>query len=75
VFGALLRSIETDQGGFIVACALKIPALTFMRPGELRLAQWPEFQLDGQKPVWRIPAERMEALTTWCHCRAKRSKC
>ena len=60
LFGALLRSIESYQGGFVVACALKVLALTFVRPGELRLAQWSEFQLDSAKPTWRIPAERMK---------------
>lgn len=60
VFGALLRGIHAYHGGFVVACALKVLALTFVRPGELRLAQWPEFQLEGSSPTWRIPAERMK---------------
>lgn len=59
-FGALLRAIDGYQGGFVVKCALKALALTFVRPGELRHAQWPEFHLDGKEPTWRIPGERMK---------------
>jgi integrase len=38
--------------------ALKIAALNFVRPGELRHATWAEFNLDAAE--WRIPAERMK---------------
>ena len=31
-----------------------------MRPGELRAAEWSEIVLDGDEPLWRIPAERMK---------------
>jgi hypothetical protein len=31
-----------------------------VRPGELRHAEWTEFDLDGQEPLWRIPAEKMK---------------
>lgn len=58
--GALMRAIEGYQGGFVVKCALKFIALTFVRPGELRRAEWPEFQLDGKEPTWRIPASKMK---------------
>jgi integrase len=58
--GALMRAIEGYQGGFVVRCGLKFIALTFVRPGELRNATWPEFQLDGKEPTWRIPAARMK---------------
>jgi integrase len=32
----------------------------FTRPGELRLARWEEFDLDGAEPMWRIPTTRMK---------------
>jgi integrase len=32
----------------------------FVRPTELRAAEWSEMTLDGEQPEWRIPAERME---------------
>jgi integrase len=41
--------------------ALRLMILTFTRTTELRGAQWPEFEnLDGEEPLWRIPAERMK---------------
>lgn len=58
--GVLIRAIEGYSGGFVVKCALKLIALTFVRPGELRRAEWPEFQLEGKEPTWRIPASKMK---------------
>jgi integrase len=34
--------------------------MLFVRPGELRQAEWKEFDLDGAEPTWRIPAEKMK---------------
>jgi len=56
--GALLRSIEGYEGSLITKCALRLAALVFVRPGELRKAEWAEFDLD--KAEWRIPATRMK---------------
>ena len=39
-------------------CALKLAALTFVRPGELCRAEWAEFELDAA--IWRIPAGKMK---------------
>lgn len=55
--GGLMRSID-GYPEFVVRHALQLLALTFVRPGELRLAQWEEFDLDGAR--WRIPGERMK---------------
>lgn len=54
----LLRTIDGYEGGHIVRCALRLAPLVFVRPGELRKAEWAEFDLDGAE--WRIPAERMK---------------
>ena len=54
----LLRAIDGYQGYFVTKCALQLAPLVFVRPGELRMAQWPEFDLE--KAEWRIPAERMK---------------
>ncbi|MGO8756194.1 MAG: tyrosine-type recombinase/integrase [Gallionellaceae bacterium] len=54
----LLRAIEGFRGTFIVQCALKLAPLLFVRPGELRKAEWSEIDLD--KSEWNIPAERMK---------------
>jgi integrase len=56
--GELLRAIEGFSGGLVVASALKFAPLVFVRPGELRKAEWGEFDLDNAE--WRIPAERMK---------------
>lgn len=59
--GALLRAIDDYRGGFVTKCALQMAPLVFVRPGELRGAEWSEFDLDAGE--WRIPAERMKMPT------------
>lgn len=56
---ALLRAIDAFRGTLIVQAALKLGPLVFVRPGELRKAEWVEFDLD--KSEWRIPAQRMKS--------------
>jgi integrase len=56
--GDLLRAIEGYQGHFITRCALQLAPLVFVRPGELRAAEWQEFDLDNAE--WRIPGSRMK---------------
>jgi integrase len=55
-FGGLLRGIESFDGQPTTIAALKLMALLFPRPGELRHAEWTEFDFD--KSVWTIPAEK-----------------
>ncbi len=57
-FGGLLRAIEDFDGQLTTKAALKLAALLFTRPGELRNAEWSEF--DFAKAVWTIPAGRMK---------------
>jgi integrase len=56
--GDLLRAIDSYQGHFITRCALQLAPLVFVRPGELRAAEWQEFALDNAE--WRIPGSRMK---------------
>jgi integrase len=56
--GALLRAIAGYDGHATTRHALQLLALTFVRPGELRLAEWREFDLEAA--VWTIPAEKMK---------------
>ncbi len=56
--GALLRSINGFNGSFITKCALQLAPLVFVRPGELRHAEWPE--IDFNKKEWRIPGHKMK---------------
>jgi integrase len=56
--GELLRAIHGYTGQPATEYALKLLPLMFVRPGELRGAEWREFDLDGAE--WRIPATRMK---------------
>jgi len=56
--GELLRAIDAYQGSFVVQCALKFAPLTFVRPGELRHAEWSE--IDFEKAEWNIPGHKMK---------------
>lgn len=60
--GELLRATSGYSGSFVTLCALKLAPLLFVRPGELRRAEWVEFDLD--KAEWRIPAEKMKMPAT-----------
>lgn len=65
----LLRALDGYQGHFIVKCALKLAPMLFVRPGELRNAEWVEIDLDGA--VWNIPAHKMKMkqahMVPLCH--------
>jgi integrase len=56
--GELIRVIRSYQGGPIVRAALQLAPMLFQRPGELRAAEWAEFDLDAA--MWTIPAARMK---------------
>lgn len=56
--GELLRAVDGYQGEPATAAALRLAPLTFVRPGELRGAEWREFDLKGRE--WRIPGDRMK---------------
>jgi integrase len=56
--GELMRAIDGYRGDVSTEFALRLLPLTFVRPGELRLAEWTEFNLDAAE--WRIPAQRMK---------------
>lgn len=55
-FAGLLRAIDAYDGATDTRAALKLLALLYPRPGELRQAEWTEFDL--AKGVWTIPATR-----------------
>jgi integrase len=56
--GALLRAIDGFEGSPVTLAALRLLPLVFVRPGELRHADWSEFDLD--EAIWRIAAKRMK---------------
>lgn len=57
--GELMRAIDAFNGTYIVKYALRLAPLLFVRPGELRNAEWADFDLE--RAEWNIPAERMKA--------------
>lgn len=57
--GGLMRAIDEYEGSPITRLALNLAALTFVRPGELRHAEWTEIHEDAAE--WRIPPEKMKA--------------
>jgi integrase len=56
--GGLLRAIDAYEGYFVTKCALRFAPLVFVRPGELRNAEWAE--IDFEKAEWNIPASKMK---------------
>lgn len=54
----LLRAMDEYQGSPITACALRLAPLVFVRPGELRHAEWAEINLEAKE--WRIPGYKMK---------------
>ncbi len=60
--GLLLRNIDAYTGNVIVRIALQIAPYVFVRPSELRLAEWNEVDMTAAE--WRIPASRMKMKQT-----------
>jgi integrase len=56
--GGLLRAIDGFEGQPATQLALRLAPHVFVRPGELRQAEWAEFDLDAS--VWRIPSAKMK---------------
>lgn len=56
--GELLRAIDGFQGQPLTVIALKLTPHVFVRPGELRRAEWGEFNFNSA--TWTIPAEKMK---------------
>lgn len=57
--GALLRDLMAYKGSPVTKAALQLAPLVFLRPGELRHAEWTEIDFD--KAEWRIAANKMKA--------------
>jgi integrase len=57
-FGELIAKIKAYDGSLVTRCALMLMAYTFVRTGELRRAEWSEFDFQGG--TWRVPAQRMK---------------
>jgi integrase len=53
--GELMRAIDGFTGTFPVKCALQLAPLWFCLPGEIRMAEWLHFDLDGEHPTYTVP--------------------
>lgn len=56
--GELLRAIHGYNGLPETFAALRLAPMLFVRPGELRSAEWPQFELDSPSPSWRYVASK-----------------
>lgn len=56
--GGLMRAIKGYKGGPIVRTALQLTPLLYQRPGNLRMMEWAELDLDGA--LWTIPSMKMK---------------
>ncbi len=55
----ILRSLDSYEGTLVVRCALRLAPLVFVRPGELRHAQWSDIDLDNAE--WRYTVTKTES--------------
>jgi integrase len=56
--GALMRAIKAYKGGAIVRTALQVVPYLYQRPGNLRMMEWTELDLDSA--MWTIPSMKMK---------------
>ena len=56
--GELMRAIKTYKGGPVVRTALQLAPLLYQRPGNLRMMEWAELDLDAA--LWTIPSMKMK---------------
>lgn len=56
--GGVLRAMYAYQGSAVTRAALRLAPMLFVRPGELRKAEWAEIDFD--RAEWCIPAEKMK---------------
>lgn len=59
-FGELLRAMHAYKGGAIVRTALQLAPILYQRPGNLRMMEWAELDLDGA--TWTIPSAKMKRI-------------
>lgn len=56
--GELMRAIMAYKGGPVVRIALQLAPLLYQRPGNLRMMEWAELDLDAA--LWTIPSMKMK---------------
>jgi len=56
--GEMMRAIKHYKGGVVVRVALQLSPLLYQRPGNLRMMEWSEVDLEGA--IWTIPSAKMK---------------
>ena len=56
--GEMMRAIKHYEGGVVVRCALQLTPLVYQRPGNLRMMEWTELDLEAE--TWTIPSAKMK---------------
>ncbi|WP_280634120.1 tyrosine-type recombinase/integrase [Allopusillimonas soli] len=56
--GQLIRDIRGYRGHYIVCCALRIMPYVFQRPGQIRMMEWEQLDLDAS--IWACPPHMMK---------------
>ena len=57
----ILRALDSYEGTLVVRCALRLAPLVFVRPGELRHAQWADIDLEMAEWRYTVTQDRHEA--------------
>lgn len=65
-FAEFLRAMEDYKGSLIVRCALRMAPLVFVRPGELRMAQWADINLDTAEWRYLVTKTRTQHIVPLC---------
>ena len=58
----MLRAFDAFTGTFPVLCALRLAPILFVRPGELRTAEWDHFDLDKGEWRYRVSKTKTDHL-------------
>lgn len=61
-FKTLLKLIEDYKGDFSTKQALRLAPYVFVRPFNIRYAEWNEFDIENK--IWKIPADKMKMKLT-----------
>ena len=62
----ILRAMESYEGTLIVKCALRLAPLVFVRPGELRKAEWTDINLDAAEWRYLVTKTQTQHIVPLC---------
>ena len=64
--GELMRDIDGYQGSYIVKAAFKLSPLLFVRPGELRMMEWKDLNLDAAEWIYFVTKTETKHIVPLC---------